>query len=46
MIAEDATASDVLDGLCSCLETQFDIERSTFQLETTDRQPIEEHAHP
>ena len=28
------------------LLTQFDIEHSTFQLETQDRQPLEEAVHP
>jgi len=41
-----AKNADVLDALCRCLSTQFDIEHSTFQLETRDRQPIEEEAHP
>jgi cobalt-zinc-cadmium efflux system protein len=43
----DATASvaDVLDHLCRCLESQFDIEHSTFQLETEDRTLREDAAH-
>jgi cobalt-zinc-cadmium efflux system protein len=35
----------VLDELCSCLAGDFDIEHSTFQLETSDRRRIEERAH-
>ena len=38
--------AQVLDALCRCLATQFDIEHSTFQLESEDRQPVEEAAHP
>jgi len=41
-----AGAQDVLDHLCRCLSSQFDIEHSTFQLETEDRQPVEVAAHP
>lgn len=35
----------VLDELCACLSEDFDIEHSTFQLETTDRRRIEEASH-
>jgi cobalt-zinc-cadmium efflux system protein len=35
----------VLDELCRCLSGDFDIEHSTFQLETTDRRRLEERAH-
>jgi cobalt-zinc-cadmium efflux system protein len=35
----------VLDELCSCLAGDFDIEHSTFQLETSDRRRLEERAH-
>lgn len=38
-------ASTVLDHLCRCLGTQFDIDHSTFQLETADRRPLETAAH-
>lgn len=41
-----AKNADVLDALCRCLSTQFDIEHSTFQLETEDRQPLEDAVHP
>jgi len=46
IVDEGAKNADVLDALCRCLATQFDIEHSTFQLETKDRQPLEEEAHP
>lgn len=45
-VDEGAKSADVLDSLCRCLSTQFDIEHSTFQIETEDRQPIEAEAHP
>jgi cobalt-zinc-cadmium efflux system protein len=35
----------VLDELCRCLAGDFDIEHSTFQLETADRRRLEERAH-
>ena len=35
----------VLDELSTCLSEDFDIEHSTFQLETTDRRRIEETSH-
>lgn len=41
-----ADAPTVLDRLCDCLSGDFDIEHSTFQLETADRRRIEETAHP
>ncbi len=46
IVDEGAKSSAVLDALCRCLSTQFDIEHSTFQIETEDRQPVEEGAHP
>jgi len=46
IVDEGAKNAEVLDALCRCLSTQFDIEHSTFQLETRDRQPIEEEVHP
>ena len=45
-IDEGATPAEVLDALCRCLASQFDVEHSTFQLETLDRRPFEERAHP
>lgn len=43
----DATAdpAGVLDELCRCLSGDFDIEHSTFQLETSDRRRLEEAHH-
>jgi cobalt-zinc-cadmium efflux system protein len=40
-----ADASAVLDELCRCLSGDFDIEHSTFQLETADRRRLEEVGH-
>ena len=40
-----ADAPAVLDELCRCLSGDFDIEHSTFQLESSDRTRLEEHAH-
>ncbi|HEY3334927.1 MAG TPA: cation diffusion facilitator family transporter [Candidatus Limnocylindrales bacterium] len=45
VISEDAAPSRVLDALCGCLSDDFDIEHSTFQLETVDRRRLEERAH-
>ena len=45
LIDPQARHADVLDGLCRCLATQFDIDHSTFQLETEDRTPHEADAH-
>ena len=45
IVDEGVQSAAVLDALCRCLSTQFDIEHSTFQLETEDRQPLED-AHP
>ena len=45
VINEDAVPSRVLDSLCGCLSDDFDIEHSTFQLETVDRRRLEERAH-
>jgi cobalt-zinc-cadmium efflux system protein len=36
----------VLDHLCDCLAGDFDIEHSTFQLESSDRRRVEEASHP
>ena len=35
----------VLDRLCTCLSGIFDIEHSTFQLESADRRRLEDKAH-
>lgn len=40
-----AEAPVVLDELCRCLSGDFDIEHSTFQLETADRRRFEEGSH-
>jgi cobalt-zinc-cadmium efflux system protein len=40
-----ADPADVLDELCACLSGDFDIEHSTFQLETADRRRLEEAGH-
>lgn len=41
-----AEAPEVLDHLCACLSGDFDIEHSTFQLESADRRRLEEASHP
>ena len=45
VVAQDAQPALVLDALCSCLSDDFDIEHSTFQLETADRRRLEERSH-
>jgi cobalt-zinc-cadmium efflux system protein len=45
VLAEDADPPSVLDELCRCLSGDFDIEHSTFQLETADRRRLEEAHH-
>jgi cobalt-zinc-cadmium efflux system protein len=35
----------ILDALCRCLSGDFDIEHSTFQLESADRRRLEEATH-
>jgi cobalt-zinc-cadmium efflux system protein len=40
-----ADAPAVLDELCRCLSGDFDIEHSTFQLESADRRRLEEVQH-
>jgi cobalt-zinc-cadmium efflux system protein len=44
-LAEGADAATTLDALCACLSDDFDIEHSTFQLETADRRRLEERSH-
>jgi cobalt-zinc-cadmium efflux system protein len=44
-LAESADPATTLDALCACLSDDFDIEHSTFQLETVDRRPVEERSH-
>jgi len=45
VLAEGADPPAVLDELCRCLSGDFDIEHSTFQLETADRRRLEEAHH-
>jgi cobalt-zinc-cadmium efflux system protein len=44
-LAEGADAAATLDALSTCLSDDFDIEHSTFQLETADRRRLEERSH-
>ncbi len=45
VLEPDADPPRVLDELCRCLSGDFDIEHSTFQLETADRRRLEEATH-
>jgi cobalt-zinc-cadmium efflux system protein len=45
VLAEGADPALALDSLSTCLADDFDIEHSTFQLETVDRRRLEERAH-
>ena len=45
ILAEGADPARTLDALCECLSDDFDIEHSTFQLETADRRRLEERSH-
>jgi cobalt-zinc-cadmium efflux system protein len=45
VLEEGADPPAVLDHLCRCLSGDFDIEHSTFQLETVDRRRVEVVAH-
>lgn len=45
VVDEEADPPAVLDHLCTCLSGIFDIEHSTFQLESVDRRRLEEVAH-
>ena len=45
ILAEGAEPAATLDALCACLSDDFDIEHSTFQLETVDRRRLEERSH-
>jgi cobalt-zinc-cadmium efflux system protein len=45
ILAEGADTAATLDALCECLSDDFDIEHSTFQLETVDRRRVEERSH-
>lgn len=46
VVREGASPADVLDRLSGCLSDDFDVEHSTFQLETHDRRRVEEASHP
>ena len=46
VLDEGADPPEVLDELCRCLSGDFDIEHSTFQLESPDRRRLEEAPHP
>ncbi len=45
ILADGADPAATLDALCECLSDDFDIEHSTFQLETADRRRFEERSH-
>ena len=45
ILADGTDAAATLDALCACLSDDFDIEHSTFQLETADRRRFEEGSH-
>ncbi len=45
ILADGADPATTLDALCACLSNDFDIEHSTFQLETVDRRRLEERSH-
>jgi cobalt-zinc-cadmium efflux system protein len=45
VLAQGADAAKALNALSDCLADDFDIEHSTFQLETEDRRRIEERSH-
>jgi len=45
ILADGTDAAATLDALCACLSDDFDIEHSTFQLETADRRRLEERSH-
>ncbi|HXG40018.1 MAG TPA: DnaJ domain-containing protein, partial [Candidatus Limnocylindrales bacterium] len=45
VLRDGAEPALVLDELCRCLSTDFDVEHSTFQLETHDRRRYEEGHH-
>jgi cobalt-zinc-cadmium efflux system protein len=46
VIEPDADPPAVLDELCACLSDDFDFEHSTIQLESIDRQRLEQGGHP
>lgn len=46
VLGPTADPARVLDEVCRCLSSDFDIEHSTIQLETSDRRRLEASAHP
>ena len=46
VMTDGADAGAILDRLGRCLSGDFDIEHSTFQLESEDRRRLEESSHP
>ena len=45
VLAQGADAGTALNALSTCLADDFDIDHSTFQLETQDRRRLEERSH-
>jgi Co/Zn/Cd efflux system component len=45
VLAQGADPAAALESLSACLADDFDIEHSTFQLETVDRRRLEESSH-
>ena len=45
VLAAGVDPAVTLDALCACLSADFDIEHSTFQLETEDRRRLELRSH-
>jgi cobalt-zinc-cadmium efflux system protein len=45
VLAEGVDPAVTLNALCACLSADFDIEHSTFQLETEDRRRLEQRSH-
>lgn len=45
VLAEGSDGAAALEALSACLADDFDIEHSTFQLETVDRRRLEERSH-
>ena len=46
VLAQGADPGTALSALSTCLADDFDIDHSTFQLETEDRRRLEERSHP
>jgi cobalt-zinc-cadmium efflux system protein len=45
VLADGADPAAALEELSTCLADDFDIEHSTFQIETVDRRRVEERSH-